>query len=355
MSELLRMSSWSCRKLKGHIGTVNDVALSMDSSLIASSADDGTVRLWDERSCRAVKCYREIFESFPPEYLQFAAGDASVADIFVTAGNFVYILDSRKDGVIHREPKQRISLPCGDLCSLAACQESSFLVGDDDGTIIFHDINKPDNDFHLSGSHSNLVGSLASWYTPTGQHRLVSGGFDALLVNWDVSGARPLNVLNFTDYCTGSTNPPFVHSMSVTSLDEPNDYVICALGNGELKVVHSDNLTVQGTVEVSGGMLSACQSFNRYVIAAANSGVINGYEIQEKDAVPAEKASTKAAKRRMRRKESTHSKFYDFSQNLCINVHETKINTIKVIQKQSAFSIVVADISNQLSIYDVPM
>jgi WD40 repeat protein len=42
--------------LKGHKDTVNCLEFNSSLSLLASSSDDGTARLWDLRIGRAVKC-----------------------------------------------------------------------------------------------------------------------------------------------------------------------------------------------------------------------------------------------------------------------------------------------------------
>ena len=334
--------------LIGHRGPVNDVIVSESGNLVATSSDDGTVRLWDSRTQKAIKCYTSFFTG-APVYLKFSPGSDDGC-LYASDDSSVFELDLRASGVLVREPRGIFSFGASGINCISLSSDY-IAVGSDDGDILLTRIIASEDLIRLSGIHTNLVGSLALFQDDDASWKLISGGFDAILAKWDVAGSVSEGTINFSEFSPGGTNPPFVHSLSIVSLNDPNDYVVCALGNGELKLISCDDMSISASMECSGGMLAACHSVGRTVCVAANSGTIKGYDIASSEV--RRTTGSKSGRRRLRRKGNTMELKHAFEEKWTISGLTNKANAVfgHVQAPDSALQVVVADVSNDVSIF----
>ena len=339
-----------CLKLTGHRSSINDIALSAQNSpLLASASEDGTVRVWDQRCNKAIKCYREFFSS-PPQLVQFSSSDPR--SLFAACDNDVYELDLGTDGVLIRSSIRALNRDAhrGSDINTLTTSPGAVAIGDDDGRgCIFAE--GRDEPMVLEGAHSNLVGSVA--LSTTGETRAAySGGFDSLLVRWDIDAGVESKSFNFASHYTGATNPPFLHAIDVVSLEQPDDHLVCALGNGLVCLMDSMGLTPCAAVEASGGMISSIVCEGRRVCSAGNGGTIKLFKITETESADPTPKLTASEKRRLRRKgKATKTNIeYSFEETLSF-MHAGKVNAICGRFEVDATKLYVADTSPSIHCY----
>jgi WD40 repeat protein len=343
--------------LKGHTAAVNDVVVSDRAQIFATASEDGTVRIWDQRTDKSVKCYREFFSS-PPQLVRFSLEKDN--SLFVADENFVYELDLAAEGVLIRAPLRSIDRGSAggmDISALAVGLGGRLAVGGDDGAVCVFDTNDTTGTgpvAKLEGSHTNLVGSIAVG----SNHTAYTGGFDSLLVSWDTQSGHELKSFNFGGCYAGNTNPPFIHSLSLVSLEQEHDaYLLCALGNGRICLMNSGDLTPVASVEASGGMVSSMFSKGNRV-CSAGTRLIKIWDIRETEPLapePAVKLSA-SAQRRLRRKAGQEKPKppveYCFSPVGGEIEHSSKINAVSGYFSVDSTKVYVADTTSSISVYN---
>lgn len=167
-------------KLKGHSADVADLAFNPDGSLLASAADDNTVRLWSTETGRELA----VLEG----HTHWVSGVAFSPD-----GTFV--ASSSRDGTIKFWNAQTFEETAslkghrGVIYDLAISPDGKTIVsGGADQTVRLWDV-KSQQEIRTLVGHTGLVRSVA--FDPQGQ-RVVSSGYDPSVRVWDVDSGNQI-------------------------------------------------------------------------------------------------------------------------------------------------------------------
>lgn len=227
-------------KKSGHKACINCVdGATVERNLLATGSEDQSVRLWDIRTDRAVKCIAKCFEE-SVEAVRFSVSDENV--LYAASGKCLFSFDLRTDGVLITSPSIRSDSCSTDIISAVAINPSGSLlaVADDAGIVTIVDSKKLNayKPKRLRG-HSNLVNAIA--FSPIDATSIVSGGFDYQLYSWDLGkpGDSPASVVDIArlgnegldEFSSKSVNPPFVQSLSFTC---DGQAIAVALGDGSV-------------------------------------------------------------------------------------------------------------------------
>ena len=86
----------------GHKACINCIDGTTSSrNLIATGSDDQSIRLWDIRADRAIKCVTQCFAS-SVEAVKFSVSDENV--LYAASGKNLYSFDLRTEGIIVKSP-----------------------------------------------------------------------------------------------------------------------------------------------------------------------------------------------------------------------------------------------------------
>lgn len=228
-------------KKSGHKACINCIdGTTLSRNLIASGSEDESVRIWDIRTDRAVKCIAKCFGS-SVEAVKFSTlkDDA----IYAVSGKSLFEFDLRYEGVLIQTPVARAENKSSeDLNALAVSLSGKYLaVSDDAGVITIFDneklnVHKPKK---LRG-HNSLVNAIS--FSPNDPHGLVSGGFDYQLLLWNITAPgntftsmvniAKLGNIDYDEFTAKSVNPPFVQSICYVC---DGSGIAVALGDGSVR------------------------------------------------------------------------------------------------------------------------
>lgn len=229
------MQSLAFNSLKGH----RDTVLCLDRSqncLLLSGSEDGTARLWDEKTAKSVRC----FAAFEGEAVASVAfGSQSSEIVFAAAGNKVFSFDLRKPDIIYKTFEAEYAHNQDEVNSLAISPNGRFLAtSDDSGDVKIIDL-QSNTLFKSLRKHSNICSTVCF----RGERRpweVLSGGLDSLLVHWDFSRGRPIHHHDLVGLAMNSpqvVNPPFVHSIDVSA---DANVALAALGDNSVLIYDLD-------------------------------------------------------------------------------------------------------------------
>ena len=214
--------------------------------LLASGSDDKTVRIWDTRTNKPVKCLHGCFPD-SIEGVAFVPTDDNL--LFAASGNVLYSFDLRQPSVIQNTALSALSDIFEDINTLDVHPNQRLLaVSDDSNNIYFVPfdeqgalINSKETGIRyktLSRVHNNIVGSLKFHVNPK-KNEVISGGFDCMACIWDLDRGRPVKSIQFQ--CleeVASTNqvfnPPFVHSLGYIC---EGKLIVSGLGDGSVSCI----------------------------------------------------------------------------------------------------------------------
>ena len=226
----------------GHKSCINCIdASTSERKLIASGSDDKSIRLWDTRADRAVKCITQCFDS-SVEAVRFSLDDENA--LYAASGESLYSFDLRTEGIIIKSPQMIIdNAGTDDINAIAMESTGSYLaVGDDAGVVTLIDLTKPNpRVIKRLERHSSLVNAIA--FNPIDSRGLVSGGFDYQLCSWnqDLSGDMSCTAIDMSqlgndksdEFLTKSVNPPFLQCLSYVNHGKA---IAVALGDGSVRL-----------------------------------------------------------------------------------------------------------------------
>jgi WD40 repeat protein/DNA-binding SARP family transcriptional activator/class 3 adenylate cyclase len=185
----------SIRSFRGHDGNVTDVAFSADGSRLASTGDDGTLKVWDPSTGRLLSTYPRDGGAYAPSF------DAEGSLVAAAWGNgTVRVLDVSTDRVVSTVPVEDLHdaalSPNGKLLAVS----SQSLAAGADGAVF--DVKTGEKAFLLtkpdccSGSFLTAV----SW-SPNG--RYVAVGSEGATHVWDARKESLLYTLAQNGYVPG--------------------------------------------------------------------------------------------------------------------------------------------------------
>lgn len=135
--------------LKGHSKDVT--CLSSSGNLLASSSEDGTVRIWDQTSQKSVRRLTDplFFPSHPVENVSIHN-----FSVYLTSKNSLYEFDIRNPSkIIHSESESTLSFP-DDISSIDQT-DSKVLICLDNGEFIVLDKNSKEPSANFT-PHNNV-------------------------------------------------------------------------------------------------------------------------------------------------------------------------------------------------------
>ena len=242
----------------GHKDSVTCVEYSPSLSLLASSSDDSSVRLWDARAARCcVRCITGCFDKNPVQLVAWAPPQGPMPNsLFAACGRDVLAFDLRaSEGLLLRTA----SLALADVCSpgedgddeisslhvqpkggglIAAADDSGAVqllelmstaaqAGGAEGASGGRVVSLERKGRLASGHQSVCVGAM---FRPTTAHDLVSGALDGPLAGWYLSrpatpswhhrvpSAAEAAGSAGAETTAQSLNPPLVQSLTVRCL-----------------------------------------------------------------------------------------------------------------------------------------
>eukprot|EP00752_Nemacystus_decipiens_P002080 g1991.t1 len=240
-------------------------------ALVATSAEDSTVRLWDLRdgggagsgqgqlssSPRVATCLCRCFGGEAVSSVVFGAGDAN--RLYCSAGGKVLEFDLRSCGgdraLLVTSSTAVFDDGEDEVNELAVHPNGDYVAAaDDSGVVKVYSTRTRRMEKSLRNAHTNICHAVR--FRPRASWDIASGALDSTLVFWDFSTGRVRRKLDLTEgngasaACSASSsspqqlfNPPFVHSVDFTS---DGCYLAAGLGDSGVVVVDSKTRTPVG-------------------------------------------------------------------------------------------------------------
>jgi mitogen-activated protein kinase organizer 1 len=178
----------SQRRLQGHVGRINAVAINRDAQIYLSASYDATVRIWDGRS-----------RSFEPIQILKEAKDSVTAVHFVQSDSLTLIRTASVDGVIRSYDVRMGMLQFSDVGDpiTGMCVTSNphhCVVNCLDGALRLCDLEQGKVLKHYTGGHKAGQYSLDCVVSAADDY-VVTGSEDGSAVFYDMSSGRVAQVL----------------------------------------------------------------------------------------------------------------------------------------------------------------
>lgn len=352
------------RELRGHRAAVTcldcttepaSIAAQSFDHLLASGSEDKTVRIWDTRAARSVKCFHGCFDS-ELEAVRF--GQSSSHCLFAATTSRLVSFDLRKEAVLDSQPISQCPQEFSDISAVAFHSRGTMVAVADDSDCI-HLVSITGSGAFTEGEskrlraiHSNSIGALAF---ADRKRELVSGGFDFLVCKWDADTFKPgkraeMERLEQLESSNQTLNPPFVTALQY--LPE-SSFLLAALGDGSMRLLTNADLSTVAQVAAHSAMITSVHAFS-------SSGVLSGGldchvkawrvggEPNADQTPPIAGAGGAGKRKKETRKQSREPP--GFTSLWSLN-HEAKINAVRGTSWEGPFF--VSDTTDTISLYQL--
>ncbi|KAF2076235.1 hypothetical protein CYY_002476 [Polysphondylium violaceum] len=230
-------------KLSGHSDSIIYVDAHKTKELLASSSDDGTVRLWDLKTNRTIKSIVGVFSTDIPATSLCFDNDYL---LYCSHSTDIYSFDMRNESVIIKESTKQYKYNSEGINQLAFDSKYQQLGAcDDSGQIKIIDIAKNKLTETLNKKHTNICSTIA--FRPNSKNELISGSMDYSILHWDFLKNRVFHKESYQTIVNKKQqqeeeqglqqnqilNPPFVNSVDVSTNGK---YVAVGVGDGSLLI-----------------------------------------------------------------------------------------------------------------------
>ncbi|KAG8445528.1 hypothetical protein GDO86_010337 [Hymenochirus boettgeri] len=352
---------WNC----SHSNPLLSLAISTDR-IIASGAECGEITVWNE-------------EGHHLESLQLKGGRdiTSIAfspicstRMYASHGETISVLDSRA----LKEPVENFTVCKEEINSISVNDTDTLLAAaDDSGTVKVLDLEKKKVSRSLQ-RHTNICSALS--FRPRWPNSFVSCGLDMQIMLWNVQKTRPLWITNLQDLSQDEEdeeynqspgqlfNPPLVHSLSVAAC---GNVFCCGAEDGKIRVFRVTGTRFEEEVFFKGhtqGVSQVCflnKETKQFLISGGNDGKlclwdIGGNTTQQKKPLQPKKHQVKKTDLLHAKGTSTGRQLtettHQIKAKLCIN-HGEKINWVTEAELQRSRVLLVADLTNSISVYQL--
>ncbi|KAJ2765863.1 hypothetical protein IWQ56_003931, partial [Coemansia nantahalensis] len=186
--------------------------------LLLSGSDDGSCRLWDVRTSRAVSGIAGYASGIN------AVGFVGAHSLIVACGADIGVYDQRALGLVSRAAGAAavVKNVYGESEIQAASTRGDFVAYvDEDGRLGVCDVTDPADSTRFTGAHDGLAACVA--FHPESA-TVATGGFDRRVLVWDVACETSSTLMCASpEYDPGTTrlvNPPFVYALDYAPNDE---------------------------------------------------------------------------------------------------------------------------------------
>eukprot|EP00027_Filamoeba_sp_ATCC50430_P004777 CAMPEP_0168560754 /NCGR_PEP_ID=MMETSP0413-20121227/11230_1 /TAXON_ID=136452 /ORGANISM="Filamoeba nolandi, Strain NC-AS-23-1" /LENGTH=345 /DNA_ID=CAMNT_0008592079 /DNA_START=60 /DNA_END=1097 /DNA_ORIENTATION=- len=324
------------KPLKGHTKSIQCLEINEANGMLASGSDDKTVRIWDLKTGKSVRC----LTGFSNPVNAVAFDSAGTNSLFAASGNSLFSFDLRKPSVILSE-FEKVSFNSDEINQMSV--RSNFIALCDDAgeiKVLKLEQQSPANQSEpkielfrtLRKQHSNICTSVR--FHPTRDGEVISGGLDGKVIVWDFNKLKQLMSFDLIEKNSGNqiVNPAFVFSLDISS-DQPliavglGDHTIAILSTRLKKKIAS---LEQHTSSVSQVIFTPFDQ--RYLISGGNDAKIILWKLgDESSIIP-----------------KTKNKFQ--SEVIYSIQHESKINWMVCDKSKKLY---VADQSNAITVLEL--
>eukprot|EP01039_Chlorochromonas_danica_P000163 gene163-172_t len=259
-------------ELRGHRAPVTCLKYNQSKQLLGSGSEDRSVRLWDSRTSRSVKCFHNCFDS-EIEAVHFAYKSEHI--LFAVTCSSLYSFDLRKECVLDSQPLAIVGNAFSEISAAAfAPKDNLAAIADDSDSIYLIEINtdgtfQSESQKKLRKVHSNSIGALVF---AEKKRELISGGFDFLLCKWDIDNAKPIKRGEFKSYegfenSNQTLNPPFITTLSFL----PGTSIVASgAGDGSIRLFHAADLKETTSRMAHAAMITSLQATASTIFTGGN-------------------------------------------------------------------------------------
>mmetsp|Transcript_2998 Transcript_2998/g.8468 ORF Transcript_2998/g.8468 Transcript_2998/m.8468 type:complete len:383 (+) Transcript_2998:222-1370(+) len=237
--------------LKGHTDTVLCCEVAPSKQQLASGSEDGSLALFDLRTnVQAVRLVPACLGGEP--VLSVTHHPKDDTKMFMSSGDRVLGVDLRSVGGEGSENTGDKGIYSSwqvtsneEVNQVAVDSKGKFLAAaDDNGDVTVFDLQKNEVRRMLSGIHSSIASSVS--FRPHRPWEVCSGGLDSVMVRWDFSSGKHLQLWDMGGEAVQDGNqmfnPPHVNAIAVPTTDKRPfcRMVAVARGDGSIVVYDAD-------------------------------------------------------------------------------------------------------------------
>lgn len=318
------------KPFSGHTKSIQCLENNESDATLASGSDDKTVRIWDLKTGKSVRC----LTGFTSTVNSISFDPLNPNSLFAASGNSLFYFDLRKPSIILSE-HEKFDFNADEINQISA-RKSFIALCDDSGEIKILK-QEADNESAkkielfrtLRKQHLNICTSVR--FHPSNDSEVISGGLDGKVVVWDFNKLKQLQSFDLIEKSSGNqmVNPAFVFALDI-SRDQP--LVAVGLGDSTIAILSTRLKKRIASLEQHTSSVSQIlfAPFNqRYLISGGNDARIVLWKLDD------ESKLTPKSKNNLQ------------SEVIYSIQHESKINWMACDRSQNVY---VADQTNSITV-----